>query len=361
MERSFYEQRYGVPRLLGAVSLIVVGCAALVAARRWRTRSPAALYLLALLVLLLTCVLASILQHHLLGVLYLTGRTALYLLVLWTFVLVALFRELAPLHSTWRHGLRGAAVLLALHAARSANGRYVLEWKSGAEVRDVVRDLAASRGSRPPGKPSVDLGASLDYEAPLNYYRAAGGLAWLNVVDRHARTHPLNDFYLLSEEDWRSVVADSFTVRRIYPLSRARLLQRRARPARYLITRSVTLASVPARAGGSSWHLTLPADLSRSPAARSLVAVEGEVLLEGRSHTRAELAIRFRRGDSSYSWLGASLQDFARRPRTWYPLRLSCFAPADAREGDEVTVTLDHQDAPVQLRRLTVQWLTAQD
>jgi hypothetical protein len=85
------------------------------------------------------------------------------------------------------------------------------------------------------------------------------------------------------------------------------------------------------------------------------------VLLEGRSHTRAELAIRFRRGDSSYSWLGASLQDFARRPRTWYPLRLSCFAPADAREGDEVTLTLDHQDAPVQLRRLTVQWLTAQD
>ena len=91
-----------------------------------------------------------------------------------------------------------------------------------------------------------------------------------------------------------------------------------------------------------------------------MVSVGASVLVERVGATRTELVVRFRRGDSSYAWHGASLQDFAARARSWYPLRLSCFVPADARPGDSVTVTLDPQDTPVQLRRLTLQWLTAQ-
>jgi hypothetical protein len=361
MRRSLYEQPYSVPQLLGVVSLVVTGWAALVAGRRWRRRrSPADLYLPALLALLLTCAVASIAQHHLLGVLYLTGRTALYLLVLWTIVLAVLFRELAPLHRPWQYALRAGAALLALHFVSSANGRSVLEWKDEAEVQDVLRDVAANRGSLPAGKPTLDLGASLAYEAPLNYYRAAAGLTWLNVVDRHARAHPLNDLYLVSAEDWRAFPADSFRVLRTYPLSHARLLQRRIRPARYLVTRSIMTSSRLVEVGDSSWRGILPVDLSQAPAARSLVAVAGAVLLERIGHTRTELAVRFRRGDRSYSWCGVSLQDYAVQSRTWYPLRLSCFIPADAQDGDVVTVTVDHRDTPIQLRRVMLEWLTAE-
>jgi hypothetical protein len=251
--------------------------------------------------------------------------------------------------------------VLAVHALSSANGRYVLEWKGGAEVRDVLRELAASRGPLPPGKPTLDLGASLEYEAPLNYYRAVAGLTWLNVVDRHVQTSPLNDFYLVSEEDWRTIAADSFTIIRTYPLSGARLLRRRTRPARYVATRSFTMPSAPARTESSSWSATLPVDLSRAPATRSMIAVSGALRLERVGHTRAEVAVRFRRGVGSYSWCGVSLQDFALEPHTWYPLHLSCFVPTQAGEGDSATITLDHQDTPIQLRCVTVEWLTAED
>jgi len=361
MERSFYEHRYGAPHLIGLVSLLVVGWAVLVAMQGWRGRRPSDLYLSAVLALLLTCALASIAQHHLLGVLYLTGRTALYLLVLWTFVLVVLLRELAPRHRAYRYALRASAVLLALHVVGSANGRYVLEWKDEAEVRDMLRDVAANRGSLPAGKPTVDLGASLAYEAPLNFYRAAAGLTWLNVVDRHARTQPLNDLFLLSEDDSGAVAADSFRVLRDYPLSHARLLQRRTRPRRYLVTGSSLTSYAQAGVGDSSWRVSLPVDLSRAPAARSLVAVRGAVLLERVGHTRMELAIRYHRGGNSYSWCGVSLQDFAVRARRWYPVGLSCFVPPAARDGDVMTVTLDHRDTAIRLRDVTVQWLTAKD
>jgi hypothetical protein len=360
-EGSLYEQPYGMPRLLGVIGVVVVAAAAVHVRRRWsRRRRPADLYLPALLTLLLGCALASIAQHHLLDVRYLIGRTALYLLVLWTYVMVGLFRDAAPLHPAWRYGLRVGAALLALHAVHSANGRYVLEWKSGAEVRNVLRDAAARRGALPAGKPTLDLGASLEYEAPLNYYRAAAGLSWLNVVDRHVRTHPLNDLYLLSEEDWRSVTPDSFTVLRTYPLSGARLVQRRARPARYLVTRSIVTPGSAARTGDSTWSVILPADLS-SPASHSLITVDGMVWLERLGHTRAELAIRFRRDDRNYSWCGASLQDFALASRAWYPMRLSCFAPDSARDGDVAVVSIDHQDTAIQLRRITVSWRIAED
>jgi hypothetical protein len=362
MERSLYQQRPGVSHLLGLLCLLVVGSAVLAAARRWpRRQSAADLYLPALLALLMSCVLASIAQHHLLGVLYLTGRTALYLLVLWTFVLVVLLRELGLLNPAWRYGLRGAAALLALHLVASANGRYVLEWKSGAEVREVIQVVAARRGTLPTGKPTVDLGAGLEYEAPLNYYRAAAGLSWLNVVDRHARASLLNDFYLFSEQDWRGIAPDSFTVVRMYPLSGARLLQRRVRPARYLIARSISGLPAAAQAADSSWSVTLPVDFSSAPASRSMIAMGGAVWLERVGGTRAEVAIRFRRGDSSYSWCGASLQDFAVKSRTWYPLHLSCFVPAEAQDGDSMTASVDHRDTPIQLRRATVEWLTAED
>jgi hypothetical protein len=236
-----------------------------------------------------------------------------------------------------------------------------LEWKDGADVRDVVRDLAAQSGARPPGKPTLDLGAGLEYEAPLNYYRAAAGLSWLNVVDRHARLHPLNDFYLVSEQEWRTIAPDSFTVVRMYPLSGARLLQHRNRPARYVITRSIGGMPAAAPAGDSSWSVTLPLDFSRAPASRSMIAIGGEVQLERVGRTRAEVAVRFRRGDSSYSWCGASLQDFAVKSRAWCPLHLSCFVPAEAQDGDIMTVSVDHRDTPIQLRRVTAEWLTAEN
>jgi len=92
-----------------------------------------------------------------------------------------------------------------------------------------------------------------------------------------------------------------------------------------------------------------------------MIAIGGEVQLERVGRTRAEVAVRFRRGDSSYSWCGASLQDFAVKSRAWCPLHLSCFVPAEAQDGDIMTVSVDHRDTPIQLRRVTAEWLTAEN
>src|SRR5207249_4224288 len=144
-------------------------------------------------------------QHEVLGVLYLKSRTGVYLLILTTFMVVALADALARRRARWGDWLLPVAMVVMAHLINCLNLTYVLEWKAGADVRRMLADVAAAKGAGPGGGRTTTLGIGLDLEAPINFYRLVDGLTWLNVADRRMKFHPLSDFYLYAEEDWRAV------------------------------------------------------------------------------------------------------------------------------------------------------------
>jgi hypothetical protein len=374
----------GVCWLLGSLAVLVVGIALVVSVPRLRAHGePARLYLPALVFLLLSCSLASIVQHQLLHVLYLTGRTALYLLVLFTFVFVALANELTLAARGWQYGLAAVGLLMSAHAIAHLNLRYVFEWKVAADMKEVVEDIAAARAPTLPIKFNTDVGVNLDFETPLNYYRVVRRLTWLNVADRRATFHPLNDMYLYSDAEWRAVNPDSFLVVKRYPVSGGRLVRRRGTPPEYHVRFTRTLerdtpvsgrmpngsdsgqtdhgprSEVTDEAQPTSSGIDYRIDVPTLPAHTAIVSVRAMVWMKSVRNANAELAIVFRDQRGTYSWHGVSVQDFADRAETWFPVYLSCFVPSQARKGDMLSVYLANRKSPVYMRDLEMRWITA--
>lgn len=397
-DRSLYEKQYsalltsssGTPSLLwpsyllGSMAILVVFVALFVAMRGLiKQIEPGKLYLLALVFLLGSCSLASIVQHQILGVLYLTGRTGLYLLILFSFLLVVLANELSLSSKSWQYGLAMVALVVGLHTLTCLNFQYALEWKLDADVPSMIQDIAAVRDPAPTEKFNTDVGLNLEFVAPLNFYRAVAGLTWLNVADRRAQFHPLNDLYLYSKEDWQTMNPDSFVVLKTYPLNQSRLLRRRGRRANYHIRLSRTMAFdgsatsispmdstsgvAPGRPASGrtdeahhySQAITYKIDVPRGVAKESVVTVRAMIWMKSLKNATAELVVVFRRKDGIYSWHGAAVRDFGRQAGTWFPVYLSCFVPAQAQQGDLMSVYLTNDKSLVYIDDLQMRWLTA--
>jgi hypothetical protein len=396
-DRSLYETHYPgstrlgittsneLTQLLGIIAIIIVTIALVVSIIRLaKPVQPGQLYLPALVFLLLFSSVASIAQHHLLNVLYLTGRTGLYLLLLFAFVLVVLANEMAAARKLWQYALGLVALLLTIHFANCVNLRYVLEWKLAADMKEMLKDIEELKNDAPVGRGNTAVGVNLDFEAPLNYYRAVDHLTWLNEPARNAKFHPLNDFYLYSDEDFQAVDPDSFVVIKTYPLNRSRLLRRTVRPSRYDITVSKTLdfagpfdstvrhntTSQPAAQRGTPSGLTdedhqysrsidYRIDFTTVAASRSVIAVKAMIWMKSLSNTDARLEIVFRNRARTYAWRNVTVRDFGTQPRAWFPVFFSCFIPPQAQQGDSISVYVRNGKSPVYVDDLQIQWLAA--
>ena len=397
-DASLYEKHYpallgswlGTPSfplsgLLGALAILVMAVALWVSVRRV-TRHPQSrdLYLPAVVLLLCSCALALVAQHHLFGVLYLKRRTGMYLLILGTFVLVMLADAMAGAGRKWRYCLPVLAVFVTLHLVNCLNLTYALEWKQDADVKQMLADIVVARGATPWAPHPTVLGVNLEFEAPINFYRRVDGLTWLNPADRRMKLHPLSDFYLLSEADWQAVAADSFVVLKTYPLNNSRLLRRRGRPSHYdvrfgkaldfdapadsvttLETTSEAAAFSGRRSGMTDEHhrrsggITYTPDVGRDAPERSLVVVEAMVWMQSLRNATAQVVVAFERNGTTYSWQTLTVQDVARSARTWFPVKLTAFVPPDVRQGDRVAVYLENKRDLVYIDDLEMRWITA--
>jgi uncharacterized membrane protein len=396
-DRSLYDTHYPgstraaittsseLSQLLGIIAILIVTIALVVSIKRLaKPVQPGQLYLPALVFLLLSSSVASIAQHHLLNVLYLTGRTGLYLLLLFAFVLVVLANEMAAASKLWQYGLGVVALLLTIHFANCFNLRYVLEWKLAADMKEMLQDIEELKSDAPVGRGNTAVGVNLEFEAPLNYYRAVDHLTWLNEPDRKAKFHPLNDFYLYSDEDFQAIDPDSFVVIRTYPLNRSRLLRRNVRPSRYEITASKTLAfegpfdstwsrktaSQPPVQRGTAGGMTdedhqysrsidYQIDFTTVAASRSVIGVKAMIWMESLSNTDARLEIVFRNRARTYAWRNVTVRDFGTQPRAWFPVFFSCFIPPKAQQGDSISVYLRNGKSPVYVDNMEMRWLAA--
>lgn len=372
VERALYGKDYGAmlgsiggvlpdaSAVLGWLALMLIAIAAAVSLRCIaRRRYPRDLYLPALVFLLCSCALATVVQHHLLGVPYLTGRTALYLVLLGTLVAVWLADTIARRHRLWRYALPAAALVMAVHFVNCMNLAYVLEWKVEADVKRMIADVAGAKDTMPPAGPTTTLGPNLEFEAPINFYRLVDGLTWLNVADRRMKLHPLSDFYLFTEDDWRAVDADSFTVLKRYPLTGNLLARRRQRPSHYEVRFDRTLDFEGDGGHRRSGGIRYCPDLARDIPDRSLIAISAKVWMESLRNATARLVVEFERDRRGSVWQGLTVRDDATGAKTWFPVSLTAFVPADLQPGDRLSVYLTNRRTPVYIDALRVRWLTA--
>ena len=373
LNATLYGKEYppSVSSLLGGLLLVLMAIALWVSARSFvRPAQARDRYLPALVFLVCSCALTSVAQHDLLGVLYLKSRTGVYLLILTTFMVVALADTLARKRARWGDWLVPAAVVVMAHLLNCLNLTYVLEWRVGADVKRMLADVAAAKGAGSGGGRTTTLGIGLDLEAPINFYRLVNGLTWLNVADRRLKFHPLSDFYLYGEEDWRAVNADSFAVLQTYPVTDSRLL-RRKHPVAHFDVLADEREDFDAAHGNTRSGLTderhrwsgrigYTPDLTHVAAARSLVAVRAMIWMQSLRNARAQLVIAFDRNRQAYSRQTMTVRDDARRARTWFPVNLTGVVPPDARQGDRVSVYLENTGGPVYVGDLEMQWLTAE-
>jgi hypothetical protein len=301
---------------------------------------------------------------------YLTRRTGLYLWILVAFVLVVLADEMARAQKAGQYWLPVAALLAAMHLVGCLNLRYVLEWKEQADMKEMVQDLALLRPDPPAGKFNTVVGVSLEFEAPLNFYRLVDGLTWLNVADRRMKFRPVNDLYLYTADDWRNVDADSFAVLKSYPLTGGRLLRKRIRPSRYEVmvdkkldfdadsgTRSGRTDRRHPRSGGIEYQI----DLATLPAETSVVTTRAMVWMQSLRNANATLFVAFERNKRPYYWYQTAVRDGAVGVRTWFPVSLTCVMPKDVQQGDVVSVYLWNEKSPVFIDDLEMRWLRPVD
>jgi hypothetical protein len=139
---------------------------------------------------------------------YLIGRTGLFLIPLFTLLLIFLLHKLA---------LRGAvlkvisisvlaivAFLAFYHFVEQANTALTVEWRSDADTKDLLKDLKMIKDKDFSKRPRISLGIDEYFYPCLAYYEKRGASAWLEV--EVVPPDPGYDFYYLGDTVDRSTI-----------------------------------------------------------------------------------------------------------------------------------------------------------
>jgi len=154
-----------------------------------------------LLAILFITSVSTIVQRVGLGNPYLAGRTALFLIPLFTLLLIFLFKDLAR----WKAGLKIASLsllvaltLLSLyHFSARASTAMTAEWRKDADTKMLFKDLQEIRDKNLGGQPKIILGIDDVFYPSLQYYLKRGGAAWLDI--RIVPPYQGNNFYYLND------------------------------------------------------------------------------------------------------------------------------------------------------------------
>lgn len=204
------------------VCLILLGFSILIS-RHVRKRSLGeVLPSLSVFAILVLVSLSTILQRVLFDNPYLIGRTGLFLIPLFTLLLLFLFGGLA----------RGKAAMKAVsisllwiiaclgiyHFVERANTAMTVEWRSDADTKSLLKDLKTKKDLDSQGHPRISLGIDDIFYPSLAYYLKRGASAWLEVdtVPPYAGY----DFYYLEDafDSTRRILPQLILIK-TYPLS----------------------------------------------------------------------------------------------------------------------------------------------
>lgn len=175
-----------------------------------------------LLCLLLLCAFISIIQHHLLGTAYLTGRRAIFFIPIFLLLFISIshggFRadKINRLFSSSMHGL---SIVLILFFLSCTNVSSVHDWRYDASTKSMMTDLQKYATSKELSSESKSMGITWRFEPSINYYISRNKMDWLKRVNRKG-ADGLYDYYYLQRCDQEIVDQYQLEVLKEYNPSR---------------------------------------------------------------------------------------------------------------------------------------------
>jgi hypothetical protein len=201
VESTLYAQPYALsalgPLAAAAAAALAASIGIVLAGSARGARSSSREAALAMLGILVVCIVASQLQHQLLGTKFLIDRTALFLVPVFVLLVVFCCDALGDSPSLRRVGNIAATVfatLAALHTALSLNTSHTLTWAYDADTKQMLNDLDTIVAEEPDPTRPLSLGAEWLHQPAVDFYRDRSGLDWLAPMSRRDFEHR-HDFY----------------------------------------------------------------------------------------------------------------------------------------------------------------------
>ncbi len=210
--------------LLLVILFLFYAAVPLIARQDSRTGKAAALYWI-----MFVSAMATVIQHHALGTLYLIDRTAVLFVPLFVLSVAGLFAWEGNRFRIW---MRYKTILLftallgfsAWQFARAANVTFTLAWMFDSKTTDMLSDLQAARLAD--GKSgSIRLGATMALVPSIRFYAKIQGCSWLEWVNREGIENGTFDYYYILDQDRNYAKSRKAAIVKYYPLSETWLMR----------------------------------------------------------------------------------------------------------------------------------------
>jgi hypothetical protein len=183
--------------LMSGVIVLILGAAIWYSYRALKINQYRFNFLAALTLVVLSISASLVLQHYLLGVLYVQDRTALFILIPFLVLTVELFRE--KVQFQW--GKIAFGILVGgslLNLLVNANFSYFLEAKFDANTKEALYDLKAYRQ----GKDLSELKGLYVYwyyHPASCFYQASENIGALKQIERYGTFDPSYEYYYIPD------------------------------------------------------------------------------------------------------------------------------------------------------------------
>lgn len=368
-DRSFYElgYNYWFQRFAkGFVILVVMAASGFFLFQFIKKKEDEKrLFLGSLLFLIGLCVISTIIQHYFLGTLYLMDRTALFLVVLFNLVFVFFIAQVSKDRAKLSVIIYLSGLVVLIHFFASFNLKYVLEWKSNADTKEMLADLGKIK-SVPTEKDNVSIGIPMEFDPGINFYRAVNDLTWLNTVCRIETTNTLQDYFYFSQDDLASVNKDSIEILKTYPGTKSVL----AKP-RYKCTNAVVCFNRELnfeQESQNNYFIDTATVYSRgffyvindsvSPVKNALVSFRVNVMAPDIQLCNMWMVVSLENQKGCYSWQSAYIKDYIKKEGQWVNAFFSVIIPSKAKAGDVLKAYIWNQNKhQLYVKEMSFKWI----
>src|SRR3989344_2644589 len=346
-ERCFYGLPY--PHVFemaakGFLLLIIAGSIVFVGFRFFKKiKSSSLLFLGAIIFLVLFCALSTIVQNHFLGTLLLIDRTAMFFVVLFNLLLVFFINELSKQNSKVFLLPILINIFVIFHFVWAFNLHYVFEWKSNADVKQMLADFKKVV-EIPKEKINVDICIPLSFDQSINFYRAVDNLTWINTVERNATANYSFDYLYLEPREFSVINTDSMIVFNTYPITGNIFGKPKYPPNRSKICFSQELDFTKSKEGvykiddkieyaqGFSYII----NDSITPGREAEIVFIAQVLAPDIDSCDLGIIISLENKNGAYKWKRAYIQDYIQKANEWTMVSYTSLIPEEALAGDEL-------------------------
>lgn len=301
------------------------------------------LFLGSLLLLLFLIVLSTVVQHYVLGTLYLIERGVLFLFVLLMLIFVFFINELVVERKKFQSVIHVVAIIVFVHFMFSLNLKYVYEWKDDCETKEMLTDLEKLK-LQPTEKFNLCIGVPLALESSINYYRIVNELSWLNQVMWSKKINYLNDYFFLRPNDLATANKDSLEILKTYPVTKNVLVK-----PKYPFNKTSVILDSTILLNTNETFFNLEASVEYSPGythifndslsgKNSVLSCKIDFQAPKKFTGNMYLITSYQNKEGVYLWVNTRINDFffdINKPSTAY---FTSIIPEHVKAGDELSI-----------------------